>query len=434
MTRKTTQIGLLGFGTVGQKVYTLIDKNREFICQKMQTDILIKKICVRDLKKNRGGVDKNLFTTDYKAIATDPDISIVVELMGDNPQALEAIRLALKHGNSVVTANKALIARHALELFKLAKENGCEILFEASVAAGIPILRALREGLSANRILSLRGIINGTANFILTKMTEEGADFDTALAEAKRLGFAEADERSDVDGIDAAYKLAILAMICHGTVVTVEDIFCKGIRYIKPLDIEMAEKFGYVIKLLGICKMTDGLFEARVHPAMVSKHNPLSHINGVANAIQLCGDFVGEGMLTGLGAGGAPTASAVVADIIELNRNIQSRNEINLEPTGFLPEFLKETKPADILDLQTCYYIRFSVLDKPHVLAHVTTILGKNNISVQHLYQHGEKEEQSIPIIVFTHVARERDVRAALKEIDSLDFVTQTTKIIRIEE
>jgi len=434
MARKITYIGLLGFGTVGRSVYDILNSNHEFICQKMKTDIAVKKICVRDLKKDRGDVDKSLFTSDYNSIVTDPDISIVVELMGDCPEALEAMKAALKNGNSIVTANKALVARHALELFSLARENNCEILFEASVAGGIPVLRALREGLSANNILSLHGIINGTSNFILTKMTEEGADFDSVLKEAQNLGFAEADPSADVDGDDAAYKLAILAMLCHGKVISVDDVFCKGIRYIKPLDIEMADRFGYVIKLLGITKITDGGFEARVHPTMVTKNNSIAHVSGAFNAIQYDGDFSGEGMMYGLGAGGGPTASAVVSDIIELNRNIQSHNEINLEPAGFLPECLEETKPKDILDLKTCYYIRFSVLDKPQVLAKITTVLGEHSISIQHLYQHAEKEEKALPIIVFTHISCERDIRAALKEIDSLDFITQTSKIIRIEE
>lgn len=433
MTDRVTYIGLLGFGTVGSAVYELLSKNRELILQKTRSDIRVKWICVRDLRKDRG-VDKKLLTTDYKAIVADPDVSIVVELMGDCPEALEAIRGALKHGNSVVTANKAIIARHALSLFTLARKNNCEILFEASVAGAIPILRTLREGLSANHIRSLHGIINGTANYILSKMTSEKADFETALKEAQQLGYAEADPTSDIDGHDTAYKLCILVMLCHGKIISVDDIYCRGIAYIRPLDIEMAARFGYVIKLLGITKGDGREFEARVHPTMIPKSNSLAHVGGAFNAIQYHCDYAGEGMLDGLGAGGKPTASAVVGDIIELNRNIQSGNEINREPAGFLPDNLEQARPKDILDLETRYYIRFSVLDKPNVLANITAVLGKHGISIRHLYQHGEREEKAIPIIVFTHTVRERNIRAALKEIDAMDFVTQMTKIIRIEE
>lgn len=432
MANKTTYIGLLGFGTVGSSVYDILEKNQEYISQRVKANIRIKSICVRDLNKDRG-IDKKYFTNDYRAMAADPDISIIVELMGDYPEALDAIKVALKHGNSVVTANKAIIARHAVELFDLARENKSEILFEASVGGGIPILRTLREGLAANHITFLRGIINGTANYILSRMTQDGAAFEFVLKEAQDLGYAEADFSSDIEGDDTAYKLSILVMLCHGKVISVDDIYCRGIKFIKPLDIEMAEKFGYVIKLLGITKFHDDGIEARVHPTMIPKKNSLAHVDGACNAIQYHGDYVGEGMIDGQGAGGKPTASAVVADIIELNRNIQSQNEINLEPTGYLPKYLEVAKPKDISDLKTCYYIRFSALDKPKVLAHITQVLGKYNISILHLYQHGEKEEQAIPIIVFTHMASERDIRAALKEIDSMDFITQMTKIIRIE-
>lgn len=434
MNRKITHVGLLGFGTVGQAVYELLQTNGDLLNQKMRTNISIKKICVRDLKKDRGNADKKLFTTHFEDVISDPDVSIVVELMGDCPEALAAIKLALSRGNSVVTANKAVMARHALELFDLARANNCEILFEGAVAGAVPIMRTLREGLAANRIRSLRGIINGTSNYILSKMTHEKAEFDVVLKQAQALGYAEADPSADVDGHDAAYKLCLLAMLCHGRVVKVEDIFCKGIHFIKPLDIEMAGQFGYHIKLLGITKIQGDEFEARVHPTMISKDNPLAHVNGPFNAIQYHTDYAGEGMLYGRGAGGKPTASAVVADIVELNRSIQSKNEINLEPTGFLPDFLKVAKPKDILDLRTRYYIRFSVLDKPNVLSHITTVLGQQNISIQHLYQHGEQEDKAIPVIVFTHVACERDVRAAIKVIDAQDYVTQVTKIIRIED
>lgn len=433
MTKQKIHIGLLGFGTVGRSVYEILEKNRSLFARKMNAEIVVKWVCVQDPNKERN-IDAKLITTDAKKIAEDPDVSIVVELIGNKPEALEAIELALKNGNSVVTANKALIAKHGPHLFQLAKENGCEILFEASVGGGIPILRTLREGLGANHILTLKGIINGTSNYILSKMTGEGADFETVLKEAQSLGYAEADPASDIEGEDAAYKLVILAMLCHGKVVDVKDVFCRGIAYIKPLDIQMADQFGYVIKHLGITKLHGEEFETRVHPTMIPKHKPLAHVHGAFNAIEYDGDFAGRGMLYGQGAGGGPTASAVVGDIIELTRNILSQNQINLEPCGFLPKELTQAKPKDARDLVTRYYIRFSVLDKPNVLAQVTACLGHHGISIQHLYQHGEQEDQVIPLIVFTHEAKESNVRAALKEIDGKDFITETTKIIRIED
>lgn len=424
-------IALLGFGTVGKSVYDILNKNAAVLAQKMKAVPQVKKILVRDLSKDRG-VDASLLTADLNDCVYDNDIDIVVELMGDCPEALEAMKVALKEGKSVVTANKALIARHGLELFELAQENNVQILFEASVGGGIPVLRALREGLAANRIHSLMGIINGTTNFILSKMKSEGAAFEDVLKEAQELGYAEADPTADVGGHDAAYKLCILAMLCHGKVLDVKDVFVKGIHYIRPLDLQMADQFGYVIKHLGVTKLHGDEFEARVHPTMIKKSNPLAHINGSLNAVAYDGDFSKEGMLTGHGAGGDPTASAVVGDIIELGRT-QSNNS-DLPASGFLFNELSKTKPKDINDLKTRYYIRLSVKDEPNVLAGITSVLGKNNISVQHLYQHGEQDHDVIPLIVFTHTCVEKDIRAALKEIDGKDFVTETTKIIRIED
>lgn len=433
MKKSTLQIGLLGFGTVGTVVFDLLKKNKSLLKQKITSEISVKKICVKDLKKKRG-VDKKYFTKSYKEIVSDSSIDIVVELMGDCPQALDAIKCALKNGKSVVTANKAILARHGVLLFELAKKHRCEILFEASVGGGIPILRALREGLAANRIDALHGIINGTSNFILSKMALEKCDFATVLKEAQKLGFAEANPSADIDGHDAAYKLCILAMLCHGRVIPVEDIFCRGIRFITPLDIEMADRFGYVIKHLGISKLHGDEVEARVHPTMIKKSDPLASVGGALNAIEYEGNYVGAGVLLGQGAGGNSTASAVVSDIMELARNIRSENKMTVEPTGFLPKFLKAAKPKDILTLKTLYYIRFSVLDKPNVLARITKVLGKYDISIKHLYQHGEKEARAVPVIVFTHESLEKNLRQALKEIDKMDFVQQTTKIIRIEE
>lgn len=427
------KIGLLGFGAVGAMVYEILERNGSSIAQKIKSRIEVAAVCVRNPDRDRG-VSPKLFTKNFKDVVLNPDVKLVVELMGDCPEAYEAIKLALSKGRSVVTANKAILARHALELFQMARKNHCELLFEASVAGGIPVLRTVREGLAANHISSLHGIINGTANYILSRMTAEGADFDAVLKQAQEMGYAEANPASDVEGHDTAYKLCILIMLCHGKIISVDDIYCRGISYIKPIDLKMAQAFSYVIKLLGISRQHKDGLEARVHPTMISRTNPLAHVDGVFNAVQYHGDYVGEGMLLGLGAGGAPTASAVAADIMEVARNIQSQNKSPLEPAGFLTENLEAVKPRDILSLNTRYYIRFSVLDRPNVLAHITRVLGKHSISIQHLYQHGEEEEKAIPVIVFTHTANEKNIRAALKEIDHMDFITQITKIIRIED
>ncbi len=433
MSKKIINIGLLGCGTVGQEVYRVIAGEQAFLQSKIDHTLQIKSVCVKDLHKDRG-VDNTLLTTDYLSVVKDPAIDIVVELMGDCPEALDAMKTALAHKKSVVTANKAILAKHGKELFDLAKENGVALLFEASVAGSIPILRVLREGLAANQIESLYGIINGTSNYILTKMTQEGAEYEAALKEAQELGYAELNPEADVLGHDAASKLCLLVLMCRGTFLSVEDVFCRGIYYLKPIDFEMAEKFGFVIKLLGIYKKLGQEFEARVHPTMIPKHNPLAHVHGAHNALEYHGSLSGTGMMYGLGAGGAPTASAVVGDIIELARSQGVQNKVALDPAGFLSATLTQGKPKDILELTTRYYIRFSVLDQPNVLARITTVLGKNNISVQHLFQHGKEVDQTIPLIVFTHECCERDVRNALREIDRMEFITQTTKIIRIEE
>ncbi len=298
------RLGLLGFGTVGQAVAEIIAQNQRLLCLKTgYAQVAIHKIGVRDLQKKRS-LPAAFFSDDCKTVVADPAVDVVVEVLGDCDAAYEAMKLALSLGKPVVTANKAILARHGFELFQIAEANHTEILFEASVAGGIPILRTLREGITCNRILSLKGIINGTSNFILSEMTQKGLSFEAALQLAQQQGYAEADPAFDIQGTDAAYKLAILVMLCHGRVITVDQIFTRGIAYLKPIDIEMAGKFGYVIKLLGITKEDENGFEARVHPTMIPKNHPLAHVDGAFNAISYVGDFVGEGMQYGLGAGG----------------------------------------------------------------------------------------------------------------------------------
>lgn len=427
-------IGLLGFGNVGAAVYDLIRKNSDILAPKIPHPLVIKKIAVRDASKKRGA-DQSLFTTDWKSVATDPDVDIVIELMGDCPEALQAMTMALEGGKHVVTANKAMIARHGVTLFQLAKAKNSKILYEASVAGGIPILRALREGLPANRIETLRGIINGTSNYILSEMDARKLAFADVLKKAQELGYAEADPTSDVGGHDAAYKLCILIMLCHGVWIPVEKIYTEGITNVTALDIEMARQFDYTIKLMGITKANADHVEARVHPVMVPRDNPIAHVGGAFNAIQYRGDFVGLGMLYGQGAGGGPTASAVVSDILEICRSFERDERTHSSPTGYSLNSVKKIDPLPMGEISCPYYLRFTVVDKPNVLAQLTTILGRHEISIQHLYQHGFSEERKeVPVIAFTHRAKEKDVRLAMESIDKLDSVTKASQLIRIEE
>jgi homoserine dehydrogenase len=433
MKDKTINIGLLGFGNVGAAVHELLQANAAGLSAKSGVSIHIKRVAVRDLKKQRT-LDSSFLTSDVESIIDDSEITVVVELMGDCPEALNAMKRALSLGKSVVTANKAVIARHGKELFDLAAVHQCEIFFEASVAGGIPILRALREGLAGNRLTKLVGIINGTSNYILTEMCHKGTPFADVLKEAQRLGYAEADPTSDVEGFDAAFKLSILILLAYGKFISVDQIFRQGITQIMPLDFEMAQRFGYVVRLLGIAKADDDCIEARVHPTMIRQDNPLAHVEGPFNAILYDGDFVGEGMLYGRGAGGRPTASAIVADLIEACRNQVNKVPSSLSPIGFPLAGLVKVQPRAMSELHSDYYLRFMATDKPGVLARVTGLLGQHGISISSVYQHGHNEDEEVPIVVFTHKAKESAIQKSLSEIDKMDFITQKTQLIRIEE
>lgn len=432
-------IGLLGFGNVGASVYDLVNRNAAVLTPKSPKPLAISSIAVRDAGKKReaGGtpVDPKLFTSDFKSIVTNPDIDIVVELMGDVPEAFEAMRLALENGKHVVTANKAIVARHGMELFALAQEKNLKILYEASVAGGIPILRTIREGLSANRIDWLRGIINGTSNYILSEMESKKLPFEETLIKAQELGYAEADPASDVEGTDAAYKLCILIMLCYGVYVPVQSIYTQGITAVTRLDFDMARQFDYSIKLMGITKLGEGGIEARVHPVMISRADPIAHVSGAFNAVQYRADYAGIGMLYGRGAGGEPTASAVVSDVLEVCRSLERGDLRHASPTGFSLQKFKAVPPLAMGKLRCPFYLRLAVIDKPNVLAQVTAILGSNGISIQNVYQHGSSEERrETPVVVFTHKALESDMQKAIAAIDRLDSVVKPTQLIRIEE
>jgi homoserine dehydrogenase len=427
-------LGILGFGTVGSGVVKLIQEHKDLLRKKIGAPLCIEKIADLDLTSPRGVmVDSSVLTKDGNEVVEDPRVQIVVELIGGTGAAREFCLKALRKGKHLVTANKALLALHGQEIYRAAAENRADLGFEASVCGGIPIIRALREGLVANRIQLMMGIINGTANYILTKMSEEGQDFASALAEAQAKGYAEADPTFDVDGLDAAHKLQILSSIAYGGYVDFERIYVEGIRSISPLDIRYAGEFGYKIKLLAIAKDSEGRREVRVHPALIPEQYILASVGGVFNAVYIKGDAVGPLLVYGQGAGQMPTASAVVSDIVEIAQDILSQrpSRSNSLPLRKVEEV--GISIMDISEVKSRYYLRVSALDKPGVLSKVSGILGTHNISISSVIQKERHQESSVPVVMMTHEAREGDMRRALQEIDQLDVVTGGTVCIRVE-
>jgi len=435
MKRASIKVGLVGFGTVGRGVYEILERHRALLAQRIGAPVEIKKIAVRDKSKRRSvKTPAGLFTEDYREILRDPEIQVVVEVMGGTQDAKTLALAAVKAGKHLVTANKALLALHGREVFGAAKAAQVDICFEAAVGGGIPILRALREGFVANRILSLFGIVNGTCNFILSEMSEKGADFQATLKRAQELGYAEADPGFDIDGWDAAHKLAILVSIAYGVHVPVDKLFVEGIRRLSAFDLECAKRFGFEIKLLAIAKSQGAKIQARVHPTMIPAGSMLAAVRGVHNAISVEGDFVGEGMLYGAGAGSGPTASAVVGDIVEVARNIIAGIAYTVPPLGLYADKVRDAAIEPIGSLKGPYYLRFQALDRPGVLAKITSILGRHRISISSVYQNLAEEGRVVPIVVLTHEALERDVRAAVAKIDRLGVMKEKTLLIRVEE
>lgn len=435
MRRTSIKVGLVGFGTVGRGVYEILERHRALLAQRIGAPVEIKKIAVRDKSKRRGvKAPAGLFTEDYREILRDPEIQVVVEVMGGTQEAKTLALAAIKAGKHLVTANKALLALHGREVFGAAKAAQVDICFEAAVGGGIPILRALREGFVANKILSLFGIVNGTCNFILSEMSEKGADFQATLKRAQELGYAEADPGFDIDGWDAAHKLAILVSIAYGVHAPVDKLFVEGIRRLSAFDLECAKRFGFEIKLLAIAKSQGGKIQARVHPTMIPAGSMLAAVRGVHNAISIEGDFVGEGMLYGAGAGSGPTASAVVGDIVEVARNIISGVAYTVPPLGLYADKIRDAAIEPIGSLKGPYYLRFQAMDRPGVLAKITSILGRHRISISSVYQNLAEEGRVVPIVVLTHEALERDVRAAVAKIDRLEVMKEKTLLIRVEE
>jgi len=432
---KKIYVGLLGFGTVGSGMVKILLENREVIESRLGASLALKWVADLDLERDRGvPVDPGLLTTDAEAVINDQEVDILVELMGGYEPARSFILKAIENGKHVVTANKALLAAHGGELFSAASKRGVEVGFEASVGGGIPLIRTIKEGLVANHMKGLFGILNGTANYILTKMMDQGSPFPEVLQEAQALGYAEADPTFDVEGIDAAHKLTILLAIAYGVPIDFEAVYTEGISKVTPLDIRFMQEFGYRIKLLAISKDDGEAIEARVHSTLIPADSMLANVNEVYNALYIKGDAVGNVMLYGPGAGMMPTGSAVVSDLVDVSRNILRGAAGRVPSVGYQPAGMKARRVKAIEEIQTAYYFRFSAEDRPGVLSKISGILGKHRISIKSVHQQGRDLVGAVPIVMITHEAREAAVQRALSEIDQLDVVKDKTVLIRIED
>jgi homoserine dehydrogenase len=431
--KQRISVGIAGLGTVGTGALRILRENADLVRHRVGVPVEVVKIAVRDTQRDRGlPVDASLLTRNLMEVAEDPDIDIVVELIGGYEPAKELILSAISHGKHIVTANKALLAAHGAELHAAARRAGVTIAFEGAVAGGVPVIKTLKEALAANRILSIYGIINGTSNYILTKMTDEDRSFPEVLAEAQLAGYAEADPTFDVGGIDTAHKLAILANLAFGMDIALDGIFTEGITAISPLDIEFGRSLGYKVKLLAIAKMHDRTAEVRVHPTMLPEDYPIAKVGGVYYAIQIVGDACQDIMLYGRGAGSLPTGSAVVGDIIDIARLIL------MEPSRRLPEAstaegLPHIHLQPMQSITSLYYFRLMALDQPGVLSQISGVLGRHRISIAQMIQRGRKEGGSVPLVIMTHTALEQDVQKAMAEIGKLSCVTEAPVLIRVE-
>jgi len=432
---KKIHIGLLGFGTVGSGMVKILLENREVIESRLGASLALKRIAVHDLERDRGvAVDASLLTTDVETVIDDPEVDIVVELIGGYEPAKSFILRAIENGKQVVTANKALLAAYGNEIFSAASQRGVEVGFEASVGGGIPLIRSIKESLVANHIQSLFGILNGTANYILTKMTDQRIPFSEVLKEAQALGYAEADPTFDIEGIDTAHKLTILLAIAYGVPIDFDAVYTEGISNVTPLDIKFIKEFGYRIKLLAISKDDGGAVEARVHPTLIPDDSMLANVNEAYNALYVKGDAVGNVMLYGAGAGMMPTGSAVVSDLVDVARNILRGAVARVPSVGYQAAGTKARRIKSIEELKTEYYFRFSAEDRPGVLSKISGILGKHQISIKSVHQKGRDLVGAVPIVTITHEAKEAAVRKALSEIDQLEVVKDKTVLIRIED
>lgn len=425
-------VGLVGFGNVGAGVVKILKEKRNILNEKTGIEINIKRICDKDISSKRDvAVDRSLLTANAREIIDDPQVDILVELIGGIHPAKEIISDALKKGKNIVTANKALLAQEGKELFALAADRGKSIYFEASVGAGIPIVKSLREGLVANRFQSIFGIVNGTSNFVLWKMSVSNCSFTEALKEAKQRGFAEHDPSLDIEGIDSAHKLILLAYLCFGRLVSLNEVFVEGISDISEADISYARELGFQIKLLAIAKKESDELELRVHPTLIPESHLLSSVTSVFNAIYVAGDLAGDLLFYGPGAGQLSAASAVVSDLVDLTKDIKAglfRPNLKIVPDHSIKKLRK------IDDTDSRYYIRLMALDKPGVLAKISGILAKFGISIASVTQKERSKAQVVPIVMIIHESKEKNLRLALNAISRIDAIKQKPVAIRIEE
>jgi homoserine dehydrogenase len=433
---KPINVGLLGIGTVGGGTYAVLKRNAEEIARRAGRPIQVSVVADRNLDRTRRLTDGSCRVTDDPvAVVCDPDVDIIVELIGGDSVAKELVLQAIANGKHVVTANKALLAKHGNEIFAAAQKQGVMVAFEAAVAGGIPIIKALREGLTANRIEWIAGIINGTTNFILTEMRDKGLSFEVVLKEAQRLGYAEADPTFDVEGVDAAHKLSIMSAIAFGNSMSFEKAHIEGISQLDAADIKYAEQLGYRIKLLGITKRTSEGVELRVHPTLIPTRRLIANVEGAMNAVLVKGDAVGPTLYYGKGAGAEPTASAVIADLVDVTRMHTADPEHRVPHLAFQPDAMVDLPILPMADVITSYYLRLRVDDRPGVLADVTRILADQEISIDAMIQREPAEgEVQTEIIMLTHQTRERNIDAAIARIASLAAVKGPIVRLRLEE
>jgi len=432
---KPVKVGLLGLGTVGGGTFNVLRRNAEEIARRAGRGIEITHAAAREYDAaGLPGIDTITISDDAFAVVRDPDVDIVVELIGGYEPARELVMQAIANGKHVVTANKALIATHGNEIFAAAQARGVMVAFEAAVAGGIPIIKAVREGLSANRINWIAGIINGTGNFILTEMRDKGRDFADVLAEAQQLGYAEADPSFDVEGIDAAHKLAILGSLAFGIPLQFDKVYTEGISHITREDVTYAEQLGYRIKHLGITRRTDQGVELRVHPTLIPDRRLIANVDGVMNAVLVNADAVGATLYYGAGAGAEPTASAVVADIIDVARTLTADPENRVPHLAFQPDALSDIPVLPMEAVETAYYLRLRAKDQPGVMAEITRILGDAGISIEAILQKEPQEnETTVAVILLTRTVREQQMNAAIRMIEKLDTIEGSVTRIRME-
>ncbi len=425
-------IGLIGFGTIGSGVAKFLMARRDLLLKRTGIDFNLSLVCDKDLSLKRDvNLPKGMLTKDASKVINDPDIHIIVELIGGIHRAKEIVMKALSKGKHVVTANKLLLASEGEEIFQKAKVSNREIYFEASVAGGIPIIKAIREGMVSNRFFSVFGILNGTSNYILSSMSSQGSSFKTALKEAQSKGYAEKDPSLDIKGLDSSHKLAILSLLAFGKRVDLDDIYVEGIEDISNLDIQYAKELGYGIKLLAIAKCYGNELEARVHPTLLPSEHLLSSVSGAYNAIFIEADLVGKQLFYGQGAGKLPTASAVISDIVDIGYKIACGKN-SAKPIIPKDSEIKKLRKMD--DVVTRYYAHFSAIDKPGVLANIADLLGKHNISIASVVQKERREAHIVPIVMLTHEAKELDMQAALSMINKLPAIKKKSVVIRLEK